>query len=143
MLKKKKNELLIDLEKKFTISKNNAKEAFGRALININFINGRQYISFNDDLIQDINFEKNGKIYREHEVFNRIKPFRNTVISKIKDKHPIPRAISHSQSDEDLNSAKATNAMLSDLFKRQKMKKKINKVLYDVVDVGCSFLHIK
>lgn len=140
----KKDELLVELNEKYEKGLDNKTDAEQNALININFINGKQHIRYNKTLkvIEEITPE-NSVEYREKEVFNRIRPFRNTVISKIKDKMPEPQVVPYTQDDEDLDVSKATNAMLKDLFNRQKVTKKLKKAAIDCVDIGPAFLHIK
>lgn len=137
-------ELLKDLYDKYEKGLDNKADAEQNALVNINYINGKQYIRYNKDtrIIDEINFE-NSSEYREKGVFNRLRPLRNTILSKINTKIPVPLAVPMNQSDDDLDTALATNAMLKDLYTRQKIESKIKRVSKDMVDIGPGFLHIK
>lgn len=147
MFPKNKNankELLDELNKKYDKGLDNKADAEQNALININYINGKQYIRYNRQtrLIDEINFE-NSTEYREKGVFNRLRPLRNTILSKISSKTPIPQAVPINQDDDDLDTAKATNAMLKDLYTRQKVSQKLQRAAKDMVDIGPSFIHVK
>lgn len=139
-----KIELLQDLNKKYDKGLDNKANAEKTALININFINGKQYLTYDPltKLFKEIN-EESEKDYREKEVFNRIRSMRNTVLTKVKDKIPIPYAVPMTQDDSDLDAAKATSAVLEDVFKRQNMIVKMKKIYTDVVDIGPAFIHVK
>lgn len=137
-------ELLKKLNDKYDKGLDNKADAEQSALININYINGKQYVRYNRQtkLIDEINFE-NSSEYREKGVFNRLRPLRNTILSKINTKIPVPQALPINQDDDDLDTAKATNAMLQDLYTRQKVEKKLKRSAKDMIDIGPAFLHIK
>lgn len=139
-----KTELLNILNKKYDKGLDNKANAEKTALININFINGKQYLTYDPltKLFKEINnYEE--RDYREKEVFNRIRSLRNTVLTKVKDKLPIPFAVPMTQDDSDVDAAKATSAVLEDLFKRQNMINKMKKVYTDMVDIGPAFIHVR
>lgn len=142
-MKKEIDKAYLELDEKFSTGKANKKTAEQNALININFINGKQYIKYNTqkNIVEELPEDK--KQYRETEVFNRIRPFRNTIISNIKDKIPVPQVLPNSQDDEDLDASKATNAVLNDVFEKQKIVKTLRKAARDTVDIGPAFIHIK
>lgn len=140
---KTKDEKLNDLNKKFESSKKSKEDAEINALININFINGKQYIQYNKEknIIEDIPVDSRN--YRETGVFNQMRPLRNTIHSKIKDKIPVPQVVPNTGDDYDMDAAEATNAMLTDKFERDDVFKMLRKAAFDVIDIGPAFFHIK
>lgn len=140
---KKNRQLLDELNEKYENGLDNKVDAERNALINVNFINGKQYLTYDREkgLFKSIDIEGE-QFYRERGVFNRIKPIRNTVLAKIHKEMPIPQALPIKQDDADLDAALATNAMLRDFYIRQKIEKKLKKVSQDMVDKGPAFLHV-
>lgn len=143
-MEKKNSELIKDLNKKYEKGLDNKQDAERNALININYINGKQYIKLDkfNNLVEDIQIEGSPE-YKVKESFNRLRSLRNTIVTKIKDKIPVPQVIPFTQGNEDLDIAKATNAMLEDLFNRQKVEKKLKKAAINTVDIGPAFIHVK
>lgn len=144
MAQDKKQELLEELNKKFNEGMEYKKNAEIIALININYINGKQNIRYNPRLnvIEEMQIEGEAE-YREREVFNRIRSFRNSVISKVKEKIPVAQVVPLSQDDEDVDVAKATNAVLNDVANKQHLPKLLKKAFVDLIDIGPAFIHVK
>ena len=144
MNKETKDQKYIELQAKFEEGTKNKMSAERNALININFINGKQNIRYNGktNLVEEIPYDSSAE-YKENESFNMIRPLRNTVITNIKDKIPVSQCIPRSQNDADIDAAFVTTSVLADLADKQKLAKKLKKVARDAVDIGPAFLHVK
>lgn len=134
------DELVKEIEDKYYECKQGMLDLHTEWISNMQFVAGNQY-EYHDE---DYNTHETKRLYEyeEREVRNKIRTYKNSYVARITLNKPYPFSKPITLKEEDVRSAKVTNAVIEDLWEKKKVPKLINRIGEFLGTLGCAFIKV-
>ena len=110
-------------------------------LLQLSYIAGDQYKTYDNNSYKIKELSRTYG-YEEREVFNKMRTIRNTYYARITQNKPVAWAEPRTLKDKDKRIAKVTNAIIRDVWEKNKMEHKYNTLGLYCADYGSGFIKV-